>query len=777
MSIQDNLNTYIKNLNYKLQVESIGLNSWGDEKPRMPNKDFILPTTDQLLNNKKDLINKQLATQEQIHSYLEKEKVPVQIGNNLYKYNNVVPPTLNDPINKQTDANITKTKLNNIDDDIRNLTNDINFFKQELFQSTLELNNLESDRSYIDSYFINALSINDINSNVQYDWIKQDLIDVFNNPDDNLKIKMLSRIRQKIGKEKKFLTKKIKNLNTDIPKYESELNNKLTEKTIIDNDLQQLNSDINNIIKDNDSKIFNYENELKRLNIGSFNIDKAPTETNEEYFLRLQTNAQIPYDNSTTKKLSDIERNNLFKENMRQLFSKDSFIENILNHYRMSNDAPIFWINKYFGIFKDSFLKIYGFNNKTIENNPSEMINIIDTFCSNQSPNGSVIPRPLDKLLPKTTTPNNYTLKQLLDPSFNDQNIINILNKQYQNPQNIRDIQFKLSTLFSSDFYDNHQTLKLTRLNDGDEMFIKYFDKDFIEAHKKDNNESYDDLKQLVNPTMTKFQKIMSNNSISQKIVKAPVIFLSKTGLEDSYRISKKSSTTSNSFISFLHNFLNLTFEEIFTLFNFQKRFNLENSDVEQFLRNILQLQPTQQIYEAIPYMTNEPGSSSVNPILGMGIKKQEIPEIINFGKYNLMLKKLLTKNILSLQKKNRQKVPGFPNKVVSDAFIDIVPKIVNSKHVSIEDFENLKSGEKELLDNLLHACELNKIIKTGSGTDTLNKAKQNLNLIEGQIQAGNNNPSMKKELYNALFKLVHLNALSERQARLHYKTIINDFF
>jgi hypothetical protein len=92
-------------------------------------------------------------------------------------------------------------------------------------------------------------------------------------------------------------------------------------------------------------------------------------------------------------------------------------------------------------------------------------------------------------------------------------------------------------------------------------------------------------------------------------------------------------------------------------------------------------------------------------------------------------------------------------------------------------DINILKIGERELLDRLLSLCELNKNIITGSGNETLQKIKENLQLIEGTIESGNNNPIVKDELYKTLFKLVNFGAINERQARSHYKNICDNFF
>jgi hypothetical protein len=142
-----------------------------------------------------------------------------------------------------------------------------------------------------------------------------------------------------------------------------------------------------------------------------------------------------------------------------------------------------------------------------------------------------------------------------------------------------------------------------------------------------------------------------------------------------------------------------------------------------------------------------------------------------------LALKKLFHKNLLSLQNKKGLKLAGFPNKNVSDEFVKVVMKLSKGHKLVPEDLTYLKIGEKELLDNLLHVSGLHKTIITGSGSHSLEKVKKELEIVEGEIEAGNNNPIIKKKLYDVLFKLVHFGALTESQARKHYKQVITEFF
>ena len=88
-----------------------------------------------------------------------------------------------------------------------------------------------------------------------------------------------------------------------------------------------------------------------------------------------------------------------------------------------------------------------------------------------------------------------------------------------------------------------------------------------------------------------------------------------------------------------------------------------------------------------------------------------------------------------------------------------------------------LKASEKPLLDSLLQVAGLQKRNITGSSKDTINQLKKQLALIEGAIEAGNNNDMALEELYDVLFKLVHFGVISEREARSHYKEIKKENF
>lgn len=828
MSIKDNLDKYLKNLNYQLQVESMGLNSWGDIKPRQQNRQFELPSTEKLLNNSNERENKQLARQQQIQLYLEKEKRPITINGVEYKYNNLPEPNiedidpLNDEVNRakfeyeqQNNNYVALTRdIKDLEEEIENTKND--FEKQKTVESKLILNKefsqnlLNKMETKIKRYdqIINSNNklINDLEQ-INITGIPKQLNEarkkkyIEQNDEYRKQIEELipegENILYNIIETEKNISKN-NNLLKDIKRQFDEL--KVLKKQLLRDfniaeveivnkkaDLEQATNVLTNAKKENKKLIDEYSSELKRVNFGSFNIDKIGNETDEEYFKRISTNAQVPFDNSTTKTLSDIERNKQFKENLKSLFQSESYIEQILNHFKTTNDHFIFIFNQYFNLFKDDYLKIFGYDNKSILDNPEEFIDLVENFCQAGNDGKPELITPSKEIQQRQNLTSNELvlsklsrLENIMDPTINltYEEKVNELTRLEQQPNLTGEEQFMKGALsevkteqdvrqkiagYILGYKDNQEVLQLQDPNDTSKnKYIRYFNVNFDSGDFVDR----DDNGNIINRTGT----------INFKTTKkGPIILMSDSGkLGTFYELSPRKSVRPSIYKDLLIDFLSLNSKEIQNLFNQTSTDNLKLDNLKKIIE-ILQIAPT--MIQGNPALINKPGTKvSENPKLGYGIK-DETPEYVEFGKHILLLKKLFLKNILSLHKKNHQKIAGFKNYNVSNEFVNLIMKILKKENISISDIANLKIGEKELLDNLLSLCELNKKIITGTGVDTISKIKEQLKLIEGQIEAGNNNPVMKDELYKTLFKLVNFGAISEKQARSHYKNICNDFF
>jgi len=148
----------------------------------------------------------------------------------------------------------------------------------------------------------------------------------------------------------------------------------------------------------------------------------------------------------------------------------------------------------------------------------------------------------------------------------------------------------------------------------------------------------------------------------------------------------------------------------------------------------------------------------------------------VKFGSIILMLNKLFYDNILSICRPDGVKINGWKNKHVSDEFVMCVVNILDNENYHKE-LNKLSSVERVLLDNLLKIANLHKKVITGSGKDSINKLKSDLEILEGEIQAGNNNESLKQKLHEILHKLAYFKVISLSQANKHYKEYVKNFF
>ena len=154
---------------------------------------------------------------------------------------------------------------------------------------------------------------------------------------------------------------------------------------------------------------------------------------------------------------------------------------------------------------------------------------------------------------------------------------------------------------------------------------------------------------------------------------------------------------------------------------------------------------------------------------MGYGVHQEDIPKFASFGKLKIDVHKLYYNDILSVKGQRDQKISGFQNKKVSEVFVKIIMSIIKHINPLPSDLKLLDKDEKILYNHLIVLAGLNKQI-LNEKDKTIAELKKELNLIEGEIQAGNNNPMLKKKLYNVCYALVNLGVLTESQLRSYLK-------
>ena len=195
-------------------------------------------------------------------------------------------------------------------------------------------------------------------------------------------------------------------------------------------------------------------------------------------------------------------------------------------------------------------------------------------------------------------------------------------------------------------------------------------------------------------------------------------------------------------------------------------------SNVEKFLEdNGITKEPT----ATYQYVVQPGGGGRGQHVYGMGIEK--LPQLCPFGKVLIRLDRLYYKNILSVLTKTKSNIQGFKPCPVSDEFVNIIMKLCKGEQPTSSDLKTLKLNEKELYDTLLYLSGSHKSVDINTIDNSVDKLKEKLKVVEGEISSGNNNEKLLNELLDILNKLSHLGVITRPQAVKHYKQIQKDYF
>ena len=153
----------------------------------------------------------------------------------------------------------------------------------------------------------------------------------------------------------------------------------------------------------------------------------------------------------------------------------------------------------------------------------------------------------------------------------------------------------------------------------------------------------------------------------------------------------------------------------------------------------------------------------------GKGIGRKHA-EKVAFGRVDIHPNRLFYDNILRITKSGRD-LTGFPQKKVSDAFVDVVFTVLKGQTPTLRAFKKMGEEERKLYDTLVFMSGLSKEVEhTGSGVKE--DLKKRLQLIEGEIEAGNTNPLLIKEARQVLHHMAQMKMVARPKAVAHLKQL-----
>ncbi len=163
----------------------------------------------------------------------------------------------------------------------------------------------------------------------------------------------------------------------------------------------------------------------------------------------------------------------------------------------------------------------------------------------------------------------------------------------------------------------------------------------------------------------------------------------------------------------------------------------------------------------------SEPSSQPSSELkMGSGLKPESIPNIVDLGRVKIMLKKLFYDNILSVKSgPYKASIPSFNQASVSEKFVQIILNLISGKFPSSKELNELSIKEKALFDRLIFLAGIHKKSENNA-PHTIEFLKKRYQILHGEIEAGNNNPSIKKELKTIVHSLKDLKVISHKHMK-----------
>jgi hypothetical protein len=155
----------------------------------------------------------------------------------------------------------------------------------------------------------------------------------------------------------------------------------------------------------------------------------------------------------------------------------------------------------------------------------------------------------------------------------------------------------------------------------------------------------------------------------------------------------------------------------------------------------------------------------------GLGVHLKKLPKVIKLGHIHINPSNLYYENILSVRNPKNKPLRAYKDEHLSEYLASLLIKLVEGGHITKHELQPLSDHEKMIYDNLIKRSKLHKM-HDNSFEQTALKMKQRLEVLEGELEAGNNNPLIKSEIHGLLFKLAHAKVISQVDATKHWKSL-----
>ena len=607
-----------------------------------------------------------------------------------------------------------------IDDDYNKAVNSITLSpsksKKEITSLTLELRNAKSHDDY------NALGAK---LGLNFQGTTPSIFEKQNQIEEQIKNYQGMNPTVQFDKAKIDLRNKIERANEDIKQLN--LENDAMKQQILNNPNVIKQNAINQAEADKatKSKLKQAEDELKVLNAGNSIPGQQIGESDDAYRQRLIDIGHEVLDDDEVEREAGMLQFVRGKYNLKELLSDDAKIETLLK--KMDSDE-ITSMNAFFPAIKKKYLDTLGFNNKNIslDGLKSFIIEAIERTADNVMPQQPVAPAQV--ALPQDLI-DYLRQQQITGPAQTA--LLNEISDYFQQQQTTGPAQVALPTEISDYFQQRHLSSQVQEAQ----------------------------LRDLLNYLQE--QQQTKGTGPAGSTPPAPQIVLKNN--------PKAIDSFNKTELDFIANANNITFTEadpskktIYTkllqlgLIPVSKRPTPTISGQEEPLRRSERLNPSDQ--------TTTTGS-------GLGVHLKKLPKVIKLGHIHINPSNLYYEHILSVRNPKNKPLRAYKDEHVSAYLASLLIKLIEGGNIKKYELQPLSDHEKMIYDNLIKRSKLH-TMNDNTFETTATKMKDRLLVLEGELEAGNTNPSIKGEIHGLLFKLAHAKVISSIDATKHWKSL-----
>ena len=809
-----------------MPVEDIRQQNYNDELIKMKLQTISLNARPKV---EKRAPVKQIVTQQQIDDYRSKLNKPVIVGGKKYKYSKPGEAPELEEINEDVmdivldDEQLGKTRLN-----IKKLTEEYNANIEKI----VELEQQKKDFLY---------RVNNEPDYVEFlgkmDELKQQKKDIekeiINKEKLLNKIIIDDRIPSKVKKEK------IENKKNDInvlQKYIDKIVKEIEEgkdgiikiDDIINDNIRKVDNNINDIKEENEEKqkiimilrqrindneqnksikqaeeqrvkainrerVKNYQEQLNQLNSGQFSIIQQETETEGEWLERLKNMGETIFDDERINLESNLYNVKELRKNLKEIIKDDVIIDDVIRAFNVVEE-DVYQLNTIFNPYiKNKFIKIYGkFNPRITFDNVYNLLSDIlyqgkhgmkkDNDGTDEKDDDVEVKKSNLDMSPQTdegdinTSSSIETTPQL---EYKVGSIISSLGSMLSDKLTGKPLTLEYKPPKEEEKYDEEEPpppqFNDIDLYNGDDFKIGVYNNSFMIYNKENDKVLYLKIASNLNSILLAYDNDGKGEiRDSEEAIGRYRLYGGREGI----------SFGGKTFIKWLSEKTN-----VYSIKTDEKK-GIKNdtetilkyfggsgtlTKITKYLKDQYEMTNTQQ--KILKDSSGKKIISNGKDLMGFGVGlPKDIPKgLIPFGRCKLHLYKLYYDNEFVLKDSSGFNIPGVKNVKVSDDFVTIIMKIHNNENVNQSFIKKLSSNEQDLYDLFIFKCGFKNL--DNDHKSKIDKLKSNLEVIQGEIEAGNDNKEILKELYDVLHQLAVYKCISLNDAKKHYNTIKNDYF